>query len=1095
MAAGTWIYEKGTTSGGGTFIPSDAPDVVIDVATSKVREIYDGQFEVSVFWTAGAGSTAENFKGVAVFLEDPDISELAQAPMDGTARLNSTAQVSGRWTPIRENDSFVSPAVIIINGKPKDRKIRVYLQAFGNVTNATLVRANKPNATPNIQLTIPAAVGKYVSGEEFTWLITNPTAIVITDFENPTGPVFRLQFSFTPPDPSIPLPPGLNPFAGVTITYEYPDEGGRRADAMFLDQNKPDIPGSDTSPATWISMNYVAATSHFYVYFRSTDVVGNVNTIVKDLTPMVDCHVTYPPAGQPSAPYITGLALANNRYDPQPDGTLFEEADLTWTNPVSPRFGGVFFYRAKLAGETSPRLMAQATGNVQGAMLQVIDWPKIAAAWTIYAISVDFNGKPSDDPNSPSVGTPRVTWNVGPPGLGGTGQEYTPIGGASGVTVTTEQQLNSDGVVMMRHKISGWTNPPDNTFGGMSIARVISGQTADPTWWDAQKNETSFTTAWEPAPAARTWDFYFVSRDMTNHRNTILPGVTPKYTAPAFTPIAGNIIPSRLPSGWWDPTEFQWPTYPSGYFQALQFVAKKIYVGSILRVGGGTGSYDASFGAQSNGQIAVYNNLNTLRAWIGQQDGMGTPDNPSGHSIYGGWFSELYVGGDNPTNAPFYAKQDGTVIVGGFEMSGSRYPYISIRDNTGIEVGRIGARIGYAASGNQSGSELTIQGAWFREFAYGGQSFTDWRLLAKMDASVPQGATVQMRNINKFFIDYAQNYNPGGTSPNPTNAAMHLEFGYDAFVTDGPGDPTYYKFPGVTLYRTGTNPNHGIAIINRGIILRGPNNVGGNSGRVAALVSFNGDSKGGDGGSSWWGELTMYSPTSGAINVDLGSGSAANGGSFLTMRDASGTLNFNVDNVGNVTIRGTLSLVSLSLSGNLSVSGSSTLASISGTSLVLTGGTGINCTGPITTNSYGITCASLNAGSGTGQFGSVFCSSVSAGSGVINCGSVNAGSGNVTCGTVSASGNISGPSASITGTTTTATLNATSQIQVNGSLCCDSSGIWQKGVQCVDHVYGGDFGIKTGPSTGFPGVTGPTTFTTTDGKTVTVRGGIITSIV
>jgi hypothetical protein len=1037
----------------------------VSITKKTVREIYDGMYEVSVFW-AQKGTDAVH--GINAYLEDPDVSEKVQAPMNNSVQLNASAQVSGRWSPRLVDESYESPTIIQVPSDVVDRNIRIYCQAFSKGgSSLKLLRANRPGPTANVQVLIPAGSGTRVSGEEFAWNVTGAEATVVEDFENPSGPMFRMQFSFIGPDLATPLPPGLNPFAGVTIEYEYPDEGNRHAVAMFLDQNKPDIPGAEGGQPTWISMNYEAHTSHFYVWFRSTDNKGNVNSIVKGVTPMVDCQVTYPPAGEPSAPFITDFVLSNYRHEPQPDGTDIARADLTWTNPDTPRFASVDFYRT---GVTPPRNMnAKSSPPVSSVTISVIDWPKQVEQWTIVAISTDSKGKASSDAAAPGTGTPSVIWNIGPPTLGtpGGGQEYAPIGGVSGTTITTIQEQNSDGVVMMRHKIVGWQNPTDNLFGGMSIARVFAGET---TWWDVPKGETSFTTDWEPAPTARTWDFYFVSRDMAGHRNTINPATTP-HISHAFTPIAGNVLASRLPKDWFNEAEFEWPAGAAGKFTVERIVAPKIYVGSILRVGGGpsTAGSDGLFEGMYNGQVAVYNASNVLRAWAGQQDGVGTPDNPTAHSIFGGWFAELYVGGDGPPTAPLYATQAGAVIVGGFEMTGPRYPYISIRDNTGNECGRIGARLGYSASGNQGGPEVTIQGAWFREFAYGGQSFADWRMLAKMDASAPLQATVQMRQIDKFTIDYMANY---PTTANPNNARMQLEFGFQAFVTDNPNDNSYWKFPGISLWRgtpTQPAPRHGIAIINRGIVLRGPNNVGGMGGRVAALVSYNGDDKGQDILNNWWGMLTMYSYQNGAINVQLDSGNSSNGSSSFTMRDGAGNLNFSVGTGGEVYIRGAVTGInSLSLS-TLTVSGQSNLAGVSCSSLNTNGGS--------------ITAGQINASSSPGSFASLNVS------GTIQCGTLIV--------TTFSPSTINANTIQTSGTTRidSGGIHYCTQVYVGGNQRIDSTGVYRGSLQFNDHVYAGDFGIMANGANGPTGAVGVTgTFYDRDGKLIKVAGGIVIGI-
>lgn len=922
MPINKWIYSKGNTSGGGgVVVAPDAPPVVISPlepdGNSSVREIYNGLFEIDVFYTPGAGATADNFVGVAVFLEDPDISSLPQAPLDGTASLDGSVQVSGKYQPHHETSSFVSPAVIQVDGQPAARDVRVYLQAYGKVTNATLIRANKPGATPSIKVPVPAAAGLYVSGQEYAWLVSNPSVIVVPDFDNPAGPHYYFTFNYDAPDPSLPLPPGLQPFAGVQIVYEYSD--GHQTQAVFLAVNKPD---------TWITEDYaIGSTQTYRVYFCSEDVGGNVNTPVANLTPSVLVTITYPPAGQATAPDVTGLTLTNARDAWQPDGTIWALVDAAWTLPTTPRYAGMHLYRVD---QMPPRLMASCPAPVVNATLWVNDWPKVSQIWTIAAISYDQNGKPAADPAQPLPGhIPQAFWTIGPPLSAGSGQEYTSIGTAPISPITTEQMKNSDGVIMMRHHITGWGNPPDNSFGGMSIARFPTGDTnADhATWWNAPKNVTALVTDWEPAPSATIWDFYFVSRDMSGHRNSIFPTVTPEIIGVHFTPDPGSVLASRFPQDWWNIDEFNFTVAPDGTYTTQSFTAKviaaqKISVGSILRVGGGTAvSNDtkASFAGNQNGQIGVFNATNVLRGWIGQQDGLGTPDTPSPHSIFGAWFAELYVGGAGPPTAPFYARQDGTIIVGGFDVASvsgvSRYPYISIHDATNTEVGRIGAKIGYASTGNQSGAEATIQGAWFREFAYGGQSFADWRILAKMDPSNVAGATVQMRNVNLFTIDYRAGY-PDAT--NPLNAENTLLFGADAWHATGT-DSRYYKFPGITLTRT--NTTHGIILTNRGFILNGPT--------VAPLgnfVSFNGDQFGGDAG-TFWAVFQMFNPVSGNPNVVLGSalsssvGVVSDAGAYLHMYDQGGTSNFYVDTLGNITVRFTVICGTVSASGQVSCVG------------------------------------------------------------------------------------------------------------------------------------------------------------------------------
>jgi hypothetical protein len=200
----------GSGSGGGGYVPPDAPAAVI--IGSAIREVYNGEFEITVDWHAGTGAATV---GVGVYLEDPDISSLAQAPMDGSVPLDGSSAVSGNWAPKRETNSYQSPALLQVPGQGVSRDVRVYLQAFASVKNPTLVRANKPSPTPSVVITVPPSTPTLISGEEYAWIVTGVSATVVNDFENAAGPMYHLTYSYTPPDPTLPLPPGLNPFGGV----------------------------------------------------------------------------------------------------------------------------------------------------------------------------------------------------------------------------------------------------------------------------------------------------------------------------------------------------------------------------------------------------------------------------------------------------------------------------------------------------------------------------------------------------------------------------------------------------------------------------------------------------------------------------------------------------------------------------------------------------------------------------------------------------------------------------------------------------------------------------------------------------------------
>ena len=340
--------------------------------------------------------------------------------------------------------------------------------------------------------------------------------------------------------------------------------------------------------------------------------------------------------------------------------------------------------------------------------------------------------------------------------------------------------------------------------------------------------------------------------------------------AGGYVPTAGQIIPSRS-TVWWDPTEFQWPTGLA--FGALQFAAQKIFVGSILRVGGGSGTDAASFAGQLNGQIAVFNASNQMVGWVGQQQ----PTQGNGAATAGAWFKALWVGGSDPTNAPLWIDSQGIIEVGGIAAAhGAAYPYISVRDNTGLECGRIGAMISSASdsTGNVGGAPPTItSGAWFTQLAVGGSNLTNWNVLITPDLTNPLGSNFQMRNINLLSIDYPAH------SGTPSNNEYKIEFGNSVWMTAG---LTGWQFPGIRIYEIDGHQNvsagqaSGMALLSRGIVIRGSFNQG--YPPLVSLVQWNGDQTGSDLPVQFFGQLTMANPLTPSFQgVVIASGSSVSG--------------------------------------------------------------------------------------------------------------------------------------------------------------------------------------------------------------------------
>lgn len=936
---GSWIVETGggQGSGGGGTPAGPAPPVVVDPVADLIFR-NNGKIEVDVDWTPATTATAQNFTGVKIYLEDPDISSGTQAPLDtavGTA-LDGSAQVSGVWEPVYESDSFVNPgetfgtAVVFPDSKTtytQSRNVRIYLNAYGPGGENPLVRANQPGATPNIMVEIPIGPGQGESGMEWAFLVTEPNVEVRTDYDRP-DPKYYLVFTYIPPDPSAPVPPGINRFGGARIVYVYYDPAGN-----------PVFPGTDTGidvPVAQSETGYKSAVydasaggGTFRVYFCSEDdatpLGTHINSLVEGVTPKVE--VVVPPVTT-TALDVSNFIISGQKAAWQIDGTLIAQATFAWSLPpasVSARYAGVRLYLVNVTADAGndgstpltsfPQALSATQANIDTGLTLYETPPAQPEVWTVAAISVDTSGGLADIPadfGKSDFHSPTVLWKISQPPPGA---PLVTIN--AGAQATPTPSLSTDGVGMVSFAVGPWTNPTDPAFGGAQVAMVINKDPNSAVYWSVPLGATSFTTPSMPSfgkiGANVPVDFYLVSDDPQGHKNPLVLGSagTPRI-ASTYVPAEGAVIPAR--SGWFS-SEFSWGT---GGFQADSFAAKKVLVGNQLIVGGAPSSFSGSSQGSQNGQIAVFNGDPTpkLVAWMGQSEpGLGQQGQGIA-GVYGGWFANIYIGGTSPLDAPIFVDGQGIIEVGGIAANkGSVYPYISIRDASGYEKGRIGASLtvpsgspgdGTGGSPSPQLAQLTT-GAWFTEAAFGGSNLANWNILiAPTTKGNPLGSDFIMRNIQLLSIDYAAQISP--PPGQAANEEYKLEFGNSVWT--GYGTTGQWQFPGIHLYEVDnqTNP-FGSTLLSRGLVLRGHANQG--NPVLASLVSFNGNQAGADYDTNnqynFWAELSMYSPLGSHVQtVYLTSGGSGTGSAWITLRDVSGGVLFGTNANGDCFVKGVL---------------------------------------------------------------------------------------------------------------------------------------------------------------------------------------------
>ncbi len=157
---------------------------------------------------------------------------------------------------------------------------------------------------------------------------------------------------------------------------------------------------------------------------------------------------------------------------------------------------------------------------------------------------------------------------------------------------------------------------------------------------------------------------------------------------------------------------------------------------------------DAVFGVLRNdipslNELLITDETGKMIGWIGVRN--------SGTGLRrGGWFAEGYFGGSSPDDAPLWIDASGNVIVGG-KNTGT--PYISIKDDAGVEIGRIGAEI-----------DTGFDGAWFKSLRIGGADLAHPVVTADSSGNVTiDGATLQL-DSNGLVTKIANETATGGVN-------------------------------------------------------------------------------------------------------------------------------------------------------------------------------------------------------------------------------------------------------------------------------------------------------------------------------------------
>lgn len=267
------------------------------------------------------------------------------------------------------------------------------------------------------------------------------------------------------------------------------------------------------------------------------------------------------------------------------------------------------------------------------------DPPTTTQNWRVYVVSGSAEYYNLLRPYGASGESPNWLVSVAPLSEGGSGTEWTSL--VTSFAAAVEYAVDQVGAVIYR--VTGsFTEPSDATYRGCRIVGSYGGDEFNYSFEPKTgAGSTAFTSRWYPVPeTSRSETVYGQSMGPDYRMNSIVGGTTPSASLTIQDQAGlGGLKLNRVDVSTFDTTELE---VSAGAFRIKQLSADKIQTGT-LKVGGG---------GSKPGQMGVYDSLGNLIGWIGQSG-----------AYYGLWAKQAWVGGTDPTTAPFYVDGSGNVLM------------------------------------------------------------------------------------------------------------------------------------------------------------------------------------------------------------------------------------------------------------------------------------------------------------------------------------------------------------------------------------------------------------------------------------------------
>jgi hypothetical protein len=295
-----------------------------------------------------------------------------------------------------------------------------------------------------------------------------------------------------------------------------------------------------------------------------------------------------------------------------------------------------------------------------------LDPPTVQEGWRIYAISGSTEYRNPLRLSASTFPTPNYLLTVDPIPEGGSGTEW--VSNVTSFTATVEYAIDQVGALVWR-VYGTYAVPSDDKFYGIRIVGRYG--TDDIQLGREPRQSTAYISPWQAVPDTQEiWTIYAQSIGPNSRLNTIVPGTTPSQNVTIEDQAGlGGLKLNRIDSTTFDTSEFE---ITGGNIFAMKYITADKIVTGTLKVGGG---------GNKPGQLGVFDAVGSLIGWIGEQG-----------AYYGGWMKQLWVGGTDPTNAPFYVDGGANVVlsnVGAYEpsisLAGTNFD-VDINSTDGIKV-------------------------------------------------------------------------------------------------------------------------------------------------------------------------------------------------------------------------------------------------------------------------------------------------------------------------------------------------------------------------------------------------------------------------